>query len=161
MRPLGRGDRDLFDALYADARVMSRVGTPLPAARLAPAFEAALADSADDRGRRRLWRIEAADDAEALGLLGLARSGDGMEVGALLHGRAQGRGHAADAIATLVVAVFAGAGVDRIWARHREGHAAAAGLMRALGFAAVPAEAAPGWCRWCLDRPLPATAYPP
>lgn len=160
LRPLGAADRGLFDSLYGDPCVMDRVGPPLHAARLATAFEAALADSVDDRGHRRLWRIEAAHAADALGLLGLARSGDGMEVGALLRDRAQGRGHAADAIATLVAAVFAGTGVDRIWARHRHGHAAAAGLMRALGFAASPAEAAPGWCRWHLDRPPSGAAYP-
>lgn len=157
LHPLRADDRALFEALYGDPQVMARVGAPLAAARRARAFRSALADSADAHGCRRLWRIRAVGGGEAAGLLGLSRGAQGMEVGALLLASAQGRGLATEAIAVLAGAVFAAPGVDRLWARHRTDHAAAAALMRTLGFRPGPPSAsAPGWTAWFLDR----SAYP-
>lgn len=153
LRPLAAQDQALFDALYADVAVMARVGPPLAADRLRRTFAQALADCADPSAGRRLWRIQAGAGGPGLGLLGLTRGGAGLEVGVLLLAGAQGRGHASDAIATVAGAVFAAPGVDRLWARHRDDHRAAAALMRALGFRRDPCPARPGWALWSLDRP--------
>ncbi|MBX3727355.1 MAG: GNAT family N-acetyltransferase [Xanthomonadales bacterium] len=157
LHPLRAGDRALFESLYGDPRVMAQVGAPLAAARRVRAFDSALADSADAQGSRRLWRIQVVEGGDAGGLLGLSRGDHGMEVGALLLASAQGRGLATDAIAVLARAVFASPGVDRLWARHRTDHPAAAALMRTLGFRPGPLPAdGTGWTAWFLDRP----AYP-
>lgn len=155
--PVAAVDRALFDALYGDPAVMAHVSEPLGGVRLVRAFDSALADTADARGRRRLWRIRCGGDGAAVGLLGLTRGGPGLEVGVLLCVGVQGRGLAADAIAAVARAVFAAPGVESLWARHRQDHRAAAGLMRALDFRPAAASASgAGWAVWILPRP----AYP-
>ena len=92
----------------------------------------------------------------AVGLLALlqdqAGSGD-AEIGVMLLPAAQGRGFAREVVGALVALVFSACpGIDRVWARHRVDHAAAAALMRAVGF---PVESACGKRATCSrTRPL-------
>ena len=149
LRPLGAGDADFYRALYTDAALLRDIAPALDDAGARRSFAAALRDAAATRPARRRWVIvEAAGGAE-VGLLGLV----GAEVGALVVADRQGRGYAAEAIAALARHAFADLGLRRLHTRHAPTNAAAAGLMRKLGFAPL-APGDDGRVRWELTAEM-------
>jgi RimJ/RimL family protein N-acetyltransferase len=73
------------------------------------------------------------------------------EVGVLLLPAAQGMGVASAAIAALADVVFTASPLETLWTRHGHAHAAAAALMRRVGFESVPCGV-DGEGRWQLTR---------
>ena len=148
--PLCDADGALFAALYGDADTMAQVGTPLDAEAARRALSAALRQMCSDPPRARYWRLD--EGPQALGLLSLVvdPTRTTAETGLLLCAGARSRGIAREALAALLPRVIRTGGLESVWTRHRTGHAAAEGLMRALGFA--PLDAAAGWARWQMDR---------
>lgn len=158
LRALSAADEALYCALYGDADAMRHVGAALTAERARAAFQRVLAQIADRPPRAAYWVLPppAGSDDGGLpaGLMALqhdARGAPRAEVGVLLAPRAQSAGLATAAIAALAREVFTSTPLQVLWTRHGEGHAAAAALMRRLGFEAAAADVA-GECRWQLSR---------
>jgi RimJ/RimL family protein N-acetyltransferase len=149
LRPLAAGDAAFYRTLYTDAELMRTIGPPLDAAAIARSFAAALRDATAARPRRWRWVIVEAASGAGLGLIGLLGDGDEAELGALVRADHQGRGIAAEAIATLARHAFDVLGLRRLHTRHAPANAAAAGLMRKCGFAALPPDS-DGQMRWEL-----------
>jgi RimJ/RimL family protein N-acetyltransferase len=149
LRPLGPTDAGFYRTLYTDAALLRDIAPALDDAGAARSFAAALRDAAAPAPTRRRWVIVEADTGDEVGLLGLI----GAEVGALVIAGRQGRGYAAEAIAALAHHAFADLGIPRLHTRHAPANAAAAGLMRKLGFAALAPEG--GQVRWQLECETP------
>lgn len=157
LRPLGEADRALFCRLYTDPELMRHIGPPLSEADAARRFRAACRRNRDPALRQWIWVLAEAHAQSDIGLLGLTRQGDAAEIGALLPLPWQGQGYAAEAIAALVEHAFTLPGLARLFTRHRGDHAAAAGLMRKLGFERRPTEdGGPLDCLWIRSRPAAA-----
>jgi RimJ/RimL family protein N-acetyltransferase len=146
LRPLGPGDAAFYRALYTDAELLRGIAPALDEVAVARSFAVALRDAAAEAPKRRRWVIVEAASGVDVGLLGLI----GTEVGALVVADRQGHGYAAEAIAALARHAFADLGVTRLHTRHAPTNAAAAGLMRKLGFAPL-AAGADGQVRWQLE----------
>ncbi|MDR6992527.1 GNAT family N-acetyltransferase [Luteimonas sp. 3794] len=148
--PVSEVDGALFAALYGDAETMAHIGAPLDVDAAARGLSGALRQMRSDPPKARYWRLD--EDGHAAGLLSLVVDPDRhtAETGVLLGDGARGRGIAREALAALLPRVVCAGGLDAVWTRHRPGHAAADGLMRALGFA--PLGTADGWARWQMDR---------
>jgi len=148
--PLTDDDADLFAALYGDPATMRHVGPALDHDAARRAFMAARRQMRGDPPAARYWRLDTATGTD--GLLSLVPDAAGRiaETGLLLPPALQGQGVATAALGHLRDAVFGAEAFDALWTRHRPGHAAAAGLMRRLGF--VPKAPADGWQRWRLER---------
>jgi RimJ/RimL family protein N-acetyltransferase len=147
LRPLGTGDAAFYRALYTDADLLRDIAPALDDAAAARSFAAALRDAAAIAPGRRRWVI--VEGGRDVGLLGLLGSDGEAEVGALVVAERQGSGIAAEAIAALARHAFADLGLSRLHTRHAPTNAAAAGLMRKLGFAAL-APGDDGQVRWQL-----------
>jgi RimJ/RimL family protein N-acetyltransferase len=145
LRPLGPGDEAFYRTLYTDADLLRDIAPALDDAAIARSFAAALRDAAAAEPRRRRWVI--VEGGRDIGLLGLLGGGGEAEIGALVLADRQGRGIAAEAIAALARHAFTDLGVRRLHTRHAPTNAAAAGLMRKLGFAAL-APGDDGQVRW-------------
>jgi ribosomal-protein-alanine N-acetyltransferase len=157
LHPLDDTDRDFYCRLYTDAAVMAHVGSPLSQDAAETAFGRVLRQLAALPPRACYWILHARVTGEPLGLMALVRDRNdsaSAEVGVLLLPDAQGRSHATAAIAALADHVFSKPGLQRLWARHAPGHAAALGLMRRLGFVPETGVAAdmPTMVRWQLLR---------
>lgn len=154
LRPLSPSDEGLYCRLYMDPGVMRHVATPLSRGAASRAFGSLLRQQAIGP-RSRHWVLVPREGGDALGLMAwLPDPGDpgSAEVGVLLATGAQGRGHAAEAIAALADAVFAASAQRRLWTRHARGNDPAAGLMRKLGFEPLPGAADnPAPVRWQLQ----------
>ena len=94
--------------------------------------------------RRRQWVIREIQSLAPAGLLGLDCNEQRAEVGALILPTHQGRGFAAEAIAAVADYAFDALGLTQLHTRHDGGHAAAAALMRKLGFEPNPQTSARG-----------------
>lgn len=158
LRALQAGDQALYCALYGCPDAMRHVGAPLTAPRARAAFDRVLAQLAAASPRAAYWvlpaRVDPAASAAGVGLMALqAASGDidRAEVGVLLPPQAQGGGVASAALAALADMAFTTSALQTLWARHAEGHAAAAALMRRVGFDAAPRDGG-SECRWQLGR---------
>lgn len=155
LRPLADGDAAAWIALHADAATMARIVAPLDAAAAGRAFAAAHRANSVSPPRRRTWTI-VADDRFA-GVAGLVFDAPGeAELGAILPPAEQGRGVATRALALVVAHAFAAWPLRRIHTRHDDGHGAAAGLMRTLGFERVAAARKPKGWQWQCTSPPPA-----
>lgn len=153
LRLLAPGDEPLYASLYTDARVMAWIAPPCGASELTRRFATACRENATTTPLRRHWVVDDRS-GDALGLLALLQdqAGSGSaEIGVMLRPAAQGRGFARELVAGLAALVFSGCpGIRRVWARHRVDHAAAAALMRAVGF---PVESTCGqWVACSLTR---------
>ena len=153
VRRLRDTDADAWFALHADPQVMARIVDPLSVDAAGRSFTAALAGNARMPPKRRTWGIEA--DGGFAGVIGLVFDGPASaELGAILTTDAQGRGVATRALALVVAEAFSAYALQRVHTRHDDGHAGAAGLMRALGFECVASEpVAKGW-RWERTTPI-------
>ncbi|WP_160171914.1 GNAT family N-acetyltransferase [Arenimonas donghaensis] len=152
LRPIGDQDQPLYVALYGDGETMGRAMPALDTTEAMRAF--ARERQAPRSGMRRMTWILADKHAGAgFGLLGLVLDeARGAEVGVLLPPAHQGQGHATQAIALVARYAFETLDLHRLYTRHAEGHAAASGLMRRLGFKPAPAGAPPHPIRWTLTR---------
>lgn len=152
LRPYGETDLWLYAALFADAGVMRAVGEPFASDRSVCAASASLRHQRGANGRFRYWVIEHGD--EVAGLLGLALRGDAWrggeaELGVLLWPAWQSRGAATAAIPAVRDWAFDVAALAALTCHHAEGHAAAAALMRRIGFSpCTPRPGAPLPCGW-------------
>ena len=156
MRPLAEGDDAIYLALYTDPDVMTHIAAPLVPDVARAGFERSCHLNAEPGGWVSRWAVLDRASGAALGLLAVLRDpGDPgtAEIGVMLLPAAQGRGFAREVVGALVALVFSACpGIDRVWARHRVDHAAAAALMRAVGF---PVESACGKRATCSrTRPL-------
>lgn len=156
LRPLEPSDEDLYCRLYTDHRVMRHVAPPLSREAALRAFGLVLRRQVIEPPRSRCWILVSREGGDALGLMAWLPDPDdpgSAEVGVLLAARAQGRGHATEAIAALADVVFAATAQRRLWTRHAPDNGLAAGLMRKLGFEPVPeAVDGPAPLRWQLER---------
>lgn len=147
LRPLAAEDEALYCALYTDPGVMVHIGAPLsPEAARRGFAEACRRNGDPDRGERR-WTVLDRVSGQALGLLAVirdARAAADVELGVMLLAAAHGRGLARELNATVVRQAFGpgGWGLQRVWARHAPGHAAAAATLAASGFAPAPSRGA-------------------
>lgn len=148
-RLLDGQDAELFAACYGDAATMRHVGPTLDSAATARAFAAALRQLRSDPPAAFYWRLDTA--AGAVGLLSLVPDVNRRraETGVLLCA-ARGQGVAREALSMLLAHAFAGDALDAVWTRHRPGHVAAEGLMRALAFLRL--DDAGGCVRWEMSR---------
>jgi [ribosomal protein S5]-alanine N-acetyltransferase len=158
LQPLRPGDEAFWIALYTDPVAMAQVMPPLAPDAARRRFDAALRCEADAPPRRRTWvQRRLADDA-AVGLLGLVFGADReAELGAVIAPAFQAAGHASEGIAALAAHAFGGLGLRRVHTRHRDGHGAAAALMRRTGFACT----ASGPDGWTWERRAPVAARVP
>mgnify|MGYP000878705294 CR=1 FL=1 len=147
---LDDGDPALFAALFGDPATMQGVGPALDRHAATRAFSAARRQMQADPPAARYWCLDAG--VPARGLLSLVPDADGRaaETGVLLPPALQARGVATAVLGHLCDVVLGTGALDALWTRHRAGHAAAAGLMRRLGFEARPPEN--GWQHWRLER---------
>nr|WP_255698942.1 GNAT family protein [Luteimonas sp. Y-2-2-4F] len=152
MCPLGAGDRALYVRLYGDAAAMRHVGAALAPAAAERAFDAVLAALAGDPPAAVYWVLREAATDEAFGLMALAFDArrTSAELGLVLPPQRQDRGYASEAIGGLLPRLRAFPRLASVWTRHREGHAAAAGLMRRTAFA--PDGTRDGYAHWRLAR---------
>lgn len=151
LRPLAAGDEALYCRLYGSPETMARIAAAQDAATAARSFRAALGMNAQVPARRGYWVICTEAGEVPLGLAGLVLDDEGgAEVGVLLPAAHQGRGHATRAIAALADHAFGAMGRVRLYTRHHEGHALAAGLMQALGFERMGRAADDGRWQWQL-----------
>ena len=156
LRPLAASDERLYCSLYTDPHVMRHVAGPLAPEAAQRAFRTVLRQLASDPPLSHYWILVPRTGEAALGLMACLPDRDdpgSAEVGVLLHGHAEGRGYAAEAIAVLADAVFARPGQRRLWTRHARDNGLATGLMRKLGFTSlddVGGDPAP--VRWQLER---------
>ncbi len=151
LRPLASIDEALYCTLYGSAETMAHIAAAQDAATSARSFRAALGMNAQVPVRRGYWVICAVADEATLGLAGLLRDDEGgAEVGVVLPAVHQGRGHATRAIAALADHAFGAMGCMRLYTRHHEGHAPAAGLMQALGFERLGADETGDRWHWQL-----------
>lgn len=148
-RLLDERDAALFAACYGDAATMRQVGPTLDTHAAGRAFAAALRQLRSDPPAALYWRLDTT--TEAVGLLSLVPDPDGRraETGVLLKS-GRGEGLASEVLSVLLSHVLTGDALDVVWTRHRPGHAAAEGLMRALGFQSM--ADADGCCRWQMSR---------
>ena len=147
LRLLQPGDEALYRALYTDPAVMTHVGTPLSADAAGRAFAAACRRNEDPDGVERRWAVLDRATGAAVGLVAMLRDRldpANAELGVMLLTAAHGRGLARELNDAVVAQALmpGGWGLDRLWARHAAGHAAAARALAASGFAPGPAEGA-------------------
>lgn len=139
LRPLSPGDETLYCALYTSPEVMAHIGCPLPGPVARQAFLAACRLNAVAGAWQRRWAVLDARSGEGLGMLALMRDADdpvSAELGVMLLPAAQRQGLARELDDAVALHAFApgGWGLQRLWARHAPGHAAAAGVLAASGF---------------------------
>ncbi|TDK32915.1 GNAT family N-acetyltransferase [Luteimonas terrae] len=147
---LGDGDSAVFPALYGNPATMQQIGDVLDRPATMRAFAAARRQMRADPPVARYWCLDAGADVRGLLSLVPDTNGRTAETGLLLPPALQARGVATAVLGHLRDAVLGTGALDALWTRHRAGHAAAAGLMRRLGFEAqAPAD---GWQRWRLHR---------
>lgn len=155
LRALEARDEALYCALYGDADTMRHVGPVLSAEEARAAFARVMARLGARPARAAYWllpwRLGAGPDGAAAGLMAVQVQAAAGEVGVLLPPGAQGGGIASAGIAALADAVFSASPLQALWTRHARSHAAAAALMRGLGFQVAKEEVA-GECRWQLTR---------
>lgn len=157
LRPLSRGDQELYCLLYTDPAVMARIARPQTLGEATRGFQASLRMQADPSNRRCVWAMCLKPSALALGLIGIDRDDEGgAEVGVVLPVAQQGRGYATEAIGALAAHAFGALGLLRLHTRHAPAHGQAAGLMRALGFERVHADDSEHGWRWQLTPDLQA-----
>lgn len=159
LRPLGHADRPLYVSLYTDADVMRHVGAPLSVEAASRAFEAVRQQMRRAPPQAWYWAACVRGSGRDAGLLALMfdpgrRS---AEFGMLMFPWAQGRGHATEAVGTLVAHAFADvgepgtrSGLGRLHTRHACAHPAGPRVMEKLGFVAAPVRE--GMEHWYLDR---------
>jgi RimJ/RimL family protein N-acetyltransferase len=155
--PLAANDLGFYKRLYCDPQTMALVGDPLSTVAAGRSFEAALRSHARSPARRLSWTLTDVSIDQQIGLLALMRelpdlALDSAEIGALILPAAQGRGYAAEAIATLAAHAFDDLGIARLITRHSHDNRAADGLMRKLGFHRTANRDSPQPCRWELER---------
>lgn len=148
-RLLDEQDAALFVACYGDVATMRQVGPTLDTRAAGRAFAAALRQLRSDPPAALYWTLGTA--TESVGLLSLVPDPDGRraETGVLLKS-GRGEGLAREVLSMLLCHVLTADALEAVWTRHRPGHAAAEGLMRALAF--LPLEDADGWRRWQMQR---------
>ncbi|GAB3731984.1 hypothetical protein GCM10028794_08650 [Silanimonas algicola] len=158
LRPVAEPDVGRCVALFTDSEVMRSVGPPFEAGRAARAALAMVAHQVAAGGRFRHWMIEHAHGTA--GLLGLAlRSvdwpGGEAELGVLLWPAWQARGAATAAVVAVRAWAFDVAALAVLTCHHAESHAAAAALMRRVGFTrCAPRADAPRPVGWeCVAGP--------
>lgn len=136
LRALDAADRAAFQRICADPEVMRHVEPPLAPAHAARRFEQVLVRT--HRARDRLPSFALLDKREdrLLGFGGVAqfdRASGRAEVGMLLDGVAQRRGLGTEILAALIDAAFAALPLAEVWVQYRDGHSAAAALVRRVG----------------------------
>lgn len=156
LRPLSAVDQTAYLRWHGDPEIMAHIAPVLDQDAASRSFSAALAYNAEPALRRRFWVAQTRPEV-AMGLLSLdARDiADSAELGAIIVPSAQRQGYAAEAILMLARYAFDELALQRLTTRHRPAHHAAAGLMRHLGFHALPplSEGSdPASCRWELTR---------
>lgn len=140
-RPLGPADEAFYCALYSDPAVMALIGVPKSPREALRGFALACRRNADAASGERRWVVLERATGAAIGLLALLRDGSGAaELGVMLLPSAQGRGLARELNDAVVGLAFSPGGwaLDRLWARHAQGHAAAAAALAASGFRPGP-----------------------
>lgn len=155
--PLAANDLGFYTRLYGDPETMALVADPLSSVAAGRSFEAALRCHARSPTRRLSWTLTETTIDQQIGLLALMRelpdlTPDSAEIGALILPAAQGRGYAAEAIATLAAHAFDDLGIARLITRHSHDNRAADGLMRKLGFHRTADRDGAQPCRWELER---------
>lgn len=151
--PLAEQDGPFYCGLYTDPEIMRHVGKPLDAEAARRSFRAVRCDATKAAPRRRQWVMRENPSREPVGLLGLDCQEHGAEVGALILPIHQARGYAAEAIAAVATYAFDTLGLTHLHTRHDGGHAAAAALMRKLGFEPSAPTSARGPDKfWQLSR---------
>lgn len=148
LQPLGVGDEALYVALYTDADTMRDVDAPLTQERAGRAFRTVMRQVTGDPPDAWYWTLALRSSREPMGIMALVPDAGraSAELGLVLPARWQGLGHASEAITALQAELLHRRGLDALWTRHRHGHAAAAGLMRRVGFR--PDAECEGFERW-------------
>ncbi len=150
LRPLGtdQAHRALYRALYGSAEVMRHVAGVVPDARMGESFEVSVQASAGAPGFPSRWCVHLRQGEQGVGLLGADRkAGSGeVEVGALLLPAAQGMGYAREALASLMTAIAAHAGVTGFWSRHQAANRRMVRVLEGLEFVRTQGDS--GWCHW-------------
>lgn len=158
--PLYAADGAFYRALYTDADVMRHAGGPLSARDADAAFAAVCRQVSTLPPRAWYWRVQRTGEGGHVPAAGLAAvvadAGDGgadrpsAELGVVLATSAQATGLATAAIVAVAAEMFTRTPMQRLWTRHADTHAAAAALMRTLGF--QQAHPAGPVRRWQLAR---------
>ena len=161
--PLGPGDAACYRALYTDPAVMRHVGGALSPDAADAAFAIVCRQVAAVPRQAWYWQVHRQAGPGAGSCAGLAAvvmdagasrmtgvAPPSAELGVVLAPPAQAAGLATAAIAAIAAELFAHTALQCLWTRHASAHAAAAALMRTLGFQPLPATAAER--RWSLSR---------
>lgn len=154
LRAFAPTDEALYLRLYGDPRVMRHIGPPLPPDAARRAFATVL---------RRMraapapthWIVALADGGGDIGLVALQPRRDdprAADAGVMLLPDAEGRGHGAEAIATLVDWAFAHALADVIHTRQAAANVAVTRMMQRQGFEPVACDGDPATRHWRIAR---------
>ena len=136
LAPIDESHRVPFQELCSDAEVMRHVEPPLSARRAANRFDRLLRRARRAHQPLPSYAIRARTDGRLLGFGGVASfdsTGPRAEVGMILRHEAQRRGIGTEVLIALIDAAFAALPLAEVWVQYRDGHSAAAGLVRRVG----------------------------
>lgn len=153
LRAFTPADEALYLRLYGDPRVMRHIGPPLAPDAARRAFATVLrrmqAASAPTH-----WTVALAGGG-GIGLVALQPRRDdprAADAGVMLLPPGEGRGHGAEAIATVVDWAFVNALVDVIHTRQAAANVAVTRMMQRQGFEAVACDGDPATRHWRIAR---------
>ena len=137
LRRITAADEALYVHLYTDPRLMRHIAPAPDEAAVRRAFAIACRQAGNADARVQLWMIEPGPGHAAVGLCALVRHpghDDEAELGVMLVRRAQNRGLAVAALASVTDLAFAALGKVSVWTRHAPANRAVVRLMRQLSF---------------------------